>query len=150
MKVINNILSLCLFFIGLTLVSCKGGEDVKKQDNLMGSWVSLQYDKEECTNETFNPSDVLVCTDRTCTILKLKEDDQYDLIVTENFISQTESGTWVVNGDKLRFEYSEEGVTTVYTREFVKTDDQLVTIERVESTNCLQTTTWGIYTEPEG
>ena len=148
MKINGYFFSFCLV-IGATvcLISCKS-ENQQKELGLIGEWVKVNLERTECNDSSRNATVTYECVDRTCILLQLKDENQYELIVTENFINLREVGTWKVNGTKIRFDYSEEGRDYSYVYEFEKSGDQLITTYRVAGNNCLETTVWAPYTPP--
>lgn len=148
MKNAYSIFTIVITF--LTLISCGDDDDKKNEERLIGSWVAVQTEVTECNDPNQNFTQNLSCTEEACTTLILNEDGNYQYTVKENLVGITESGIWSLSGNTITFTFSDEDVETTYQRNFTISDDVLILTNTVESTGCIEATTYNTNDQSTG
>jgi len=113
MKKISNTSLAFLIILGTVIVSCKK-DDISKENsnNILGTWEAKSKAKTNCTSDSDNSLETLICNSTTCLTYIFEKDTSgnqlYTIKTVKDGIETNESGDFKISGDKLELCVEEE------------------------------------------
>lgn len=127
-----------LWFTILFIALACNDKDEEAENNLVGSWVAINFAVANCEDIRDNDTGNIDCSDLNCQRYIFSDSTTFIVQITTDGATQSESGTLNVDGDRLTLcsEDEEEVICEVFS--FVLDENSLTLSEAADSTGCVR------------